>query len=83
MRMTGTTSNKVTVSLDQGNDRLEATSVVAATDIIFEVVRDWTRCWKPTYSRPYFGTTKSLREFSKNLFIGKIEIRSCGRARDR
>lgn len=36
VRMTGTTSNKVTVSLDQGNDRLEATSVVAATDIIFE-----------------------------------------------
>jgi hypothetical protein len=36
VRMTGTTSNKVTVSLDQGNDRLEATNVVAATDIIFE-----------------------------------------------
>lgn len=36
VRLTDTTSNKVTVSLDQGNDRLEATNVVAATDIIFE-----------------------------------------------
>lgn len=36
VRMTSTSSNKVTVSLDQGNDRLEATDVVAATDIIFE-----------------------------------------------
>ena len=36
VRMTATSSNKVTVSLDQGNDRLEATNVVAATDIIFE-----------------------------------------------
>lgn len=36
VRLTDTSSNKVTVSLDQGNDRLEATNVVAATDIIFE-----------------------------------------------
>lgn len=36
VRMTNTSSNKVTVSLDEGNDRLEANNVAAATDIIFE-----------------------------------------------
>ncbi len=36
VRMTNTSSNKVTVSLDEGSDRLEANNVAAATDIIFE-----------------------------------------------
>lgn len=36
VRMTNTSSNKVTVSLDEGSDRLEANNVAAATDIVFE-----------------------------------------------
>jgi hypothetical protein len=36
VRMTDVTANKVSVSLDNGNDRLIATRVAAATDAIFE-----------------------------------------------